>query len=93
MLDVILQFAVAAALGVGAFFLITEGQKLQCTKPGVGIVMIVIGVLCMLCCGLLLCHLISKILNNTTLVCQECHSNIESNGYHFCPWCGVNLRG
>lgn len=92
MLDVILQFTVATALGVGSFFLITEAKKLQCAKPGVGIVMIVLGVLCMLCCGLLLCHTLSNILPNTTPVCPECNSNTGSSGYNFCPWCGISLE-
>ena len=93
MLDIILQFVTAAALGTGAFFLITGAQKFQHTNAGVGIVMSVCGVLCMLCCGLLLCYTLGGIIADNAPRCPECNSNIGSNGYQFCPWCGVDLGG
>lgn len=91
MLDIILQFVVAAGLCSGAFFLITGAQKFQYTNPGVGIVMIVLGVLCMLIGGLLLCYTISGIITDNAPQCPECSSSIGNNGYNFCPWCGVKL--
>ena len=91
MLDTILQFVVAAALLTSAYFLITGAQRFQFTNPGVGIVMIVCGVLCMLCGGLLLCYTIGDIITTNAPICPECDSNIGSNGYNFCPWCGIEL--
>lgn len=93
MLDIILQFVVAASLLAGAFFLITGAQKFQHTNPGVGIILITLGVLCMLCGGLLLCYTLSEIIASNAPVCPECDSNIGSNGYNFCPWCGVEIGG
>ena len=91
MLDTILQFVVAAGLCAGAFFLITGAQKFQFTNPGVGVIMIVLGVLCMLCGGLLLCYAISGIIKDNAPLCPECDANITTNGYNFCPWCGIEL--
>jgi hypothetical protein len=93
MLDIILQFVVAASLCTGAFFLIAGAKKFQHTNPGVGIILITLGVLCMLCGGLLLCYTLSGIIASNTPVCPECDSNIGSNGYNFCPWCGVEIGG
>ncbi|MBQ8806500.1 MAG: hypothetical protein IJZ68_08605 [Bacteroidaceae bacterium] len=91
MLDTILQFVVAAGLLTGSYFLIAGAQKFKYTNYGVGIVMITLGVLCMLCGGLLLCYALGDIITRTAPNCPECNSNIGSNGYNFCPWCGVEL--
>ncbi len=93
MLDTILQFVMAAGLVAGAYFLITGAQAFRFTKPSIGIIMIICGVLCMLGGGLLLCYTISGIIANNMPLCPECESNIGSNGYKFCPWCGMELKG